>query len=291
MKRSYRLNPRKGASIAIALLIFLLLSLAGVSALLMASANAGRYSHADENRQAYYSVSSAALLMVDLLDGLTYRSAETEYRETHETQYTEGAEPERVTSDTYTLNILTWDAEKGYVLKDETQRAGSIALPQRSASETASEAAERQLMEAGKLVRTISLQCDRTVPYLSVPQEWYGAADPSGKTRAENFMPSDVSVSFTVTPSDGAFGTVQGKLTMHANYDLTFTFEARSESGAGYCMSVLWTADVSKTETQGETVVTYTERGDVATVSAARTLSVNAVWKKENVTISRGEVA
>lgn len=72
MKRSGNLHPisvfRRGASVLIALLVFLLAALSGTIALVMATSNAGRYTHAKEDQQAYLAVASAAKLICKKLE-------------------------------------------------------------------------------------------------------------------------------------------------------------------------------------------------------------------------------
>lgn len=61
----------RGASMLIALLVFLIAALSGTVALTMASSNAGRYTHERQDQQPYLSVVSAAKLIVNRLEGLT----------------------------------------------------------------------------------------------------------------------------------------------------------------------------------------------------------------------------
>lgn len=61
----------RGASVIIALLVFLLAALSGTIALTMATSNAGRYTHEKEDQQAYLSVVSAGNLILDRLNGLS----------------------------------------------------------------------------------------------------------------------------------------------------------------------------------------------------------------------------
>lgn len=66
-----KLNNRRGASILLALLLFLICALAGAAALTAASANIGRFSYLEQDQQQYLAVSSAAKLLRSQLDGFT----------------------------------------------------------------------------------------------------------------------------------------------------------------------------------------------------------------------------
>ncbi len=61
----------RGATMLIALLVFLIAALSGTISLTMAASNAGRYTHEKEDQQAYLSVISAGNLILDRLKGLT----------------------------------------------------------------------------------------------------------------------------------------------------------------------------------------------------------------------------
>ncbi len=114
MKKIVRkFHCRRGASITIAMLLFLLCALAGVSALTMAAANAGRYSHAEEDRQPYYSVTSAALFVADVFNGLKYTSATINFDYTHSWTFHKDETPQRTYTDEYSLNILTGNNTDG----------------------------------------------------------------------------------------------------------------------------------------------------------------------------------
>ena len=60
----------RGATMLIALLVFLIAALSGTIALTMAASNAGRYTHEKEDQQAYLSVISAGNLILDRLKGV-----------------------------------------------------------------------------------------------------------------------------------------------------------------------------------------------------------------------------
>ena len=66
---------RRGASVLIAILVFFLAALSGTLVLTMAASNAGRYTHAKEDQQAYFSVASAVKLILSKL-----RQAEVNFK-------------------------------------------------------------------------------------------------------------------------------------------------------------------------------------------------------------------
>ena len=68
-----KISGKRGATMLIALLVFLIATLSGTIALTMAASNAGRYTHEKEDQQAYLSVVSAAELILDRLTGLEIR--------------------------------------------------------------------------------------------------------------------------------------------------------------------------------------------------------------------------
>lgn len=65
-----KLNSRSGASILLALLLFLVCALAGAAAITASASNVGRYSYLEGDQQQYLSAASAAKLIRAQLDGL-----------------------------------------------------------------------------------------------------------------------------------------------------------------------------------------------------------------------------
>ncbi len=65
-----KLYSRRGATMLIAILVFLIAALSGTIALTMAASNAGRYTHEKDDQQAYLSVISAANIILDRLTGI-----------------------------------------------------------------------------------------------------------------------------------------------------------------------------------------------------------------------------
>ena len=71
MKHGLNSRTRRGASVLIALLVFFLAALSGTLVFTMATSNAGRYTHEKEEQQVYFSVASAAKLILNRLGQAT----------------------------------------------------------------------------------------------------------------------------------------------------------------------------------------------------------------------------
>ena len=73
-----KISNRRGATLLIALLVFLIAALSGTIALTMAASNAGRYAHEKDDQQAYLSAASAAKLILNKLGSVSieYKSKE-----------------------------------------------------------------------------------------------------------------------------------------------------------------------------------------------------------------------
>lgn len=252
-----KLNCKRGASLVIALIIFLLCALAGASALAMAATNAGRYSH--KNEQEYYPVSSAALLFVDMMDGLKYTSSPVDFNYIHSWEYT--SEGGHTTSDAYTLSIT--DSAKPAKLNGD------------------------KLSGMTNLKEMITKQCDALVPYLNVPDEWYQRVKetPGAPTRPD--APSSIEYNFTVQLQNDTHDAVHGKLIMNANYDIILLFDY-GDSGA-YSISVYWEAVVNENKTASEPKFDYTADHKKGSQTQNNRLQIVVTWDKANVTISRGE--
>jgi len=84
-KKHAKLRSESGASITFALLLFLVCAVVGSVVLAAGTAAAGRFSKIAEYDQRYYSVSSAAELLADLIDG---QSVSAEITKQEEDKYT-----------------------------------------------------------------------------------------------------------------------------------------------------------------------------------------------------------
>lgn len=255
---------RRGASLMIALIIFLLCALAGASAFIMSASNAGRYSHTDE--QKYYSVSSAALMLVDMADDLTYTSQTIEFKYEREWTFS--------TADPSNQHPLT----DGYTLTLQPTEGKPSAM---SGATT--------LRETSKLnfAKAVKEQCDKLVPFLNVPKEWYDRVETPKKAEKVD----SISYRFTISVKDSQkFGTVTCKMVMNANYDLILTFNGGDSE---YAITVYWVADIKEEKSTKPAEYKYTEAGTggytTGHMTQVDTLKVTVTWSKENVTISRGE--
>ena len=76
-KAAEKLKNRRGASLMVALLLFLVCAVVGSAVLVAGTAASGRMSKIAETDRRYYSVNSAAGLLIDLLDGKTVTIKET----------------------------------------------------------------------------------------------------------------------------------------------------------------------------------------------------------------------
>lgn len=74
-----KLKSRRGASIILALMFFLVCAVIGGAVLASSVSNAGRLSHQAEEQQAYLTVSSAAKLVRDELSGISFSAVDTDH--------------------------------------------------------------------------------------------------------------------------------------------------------------------------------------------------------------------
>lgn len=280
---------RRGASLVLALLIFLLCALAGASALIMAAANAGRYSHMEDDQQPYYSVTSAAMLMIDLLDGATYTSAAINYvyERTWEVTGSAGAS-DHPQEEKYTINILTKDYRF-----DTTAGKGVF---------------NGKGMEGSGLCTKLREYCDKLVPFLGVQDEWYKTVSES--LSREGFRPQakdylDYTLKITPQDAEDVFGTVVCRVIMQEDYNLIFSFvyqgaaDGSSGSGSGsgdtgskgslYAANVYWEAEVTQTTESKQSEVVYTQDGSLGSMTTTNTKTIKVTWGRANATISRGE--
>lgn len=280
---------RRGASLVLALLIFLLCALAGASALIMAVANAGRYSHMEDDQQPYYSVTSAAMLMIDLLDGATYTSAAINYVYERTWEVTGSADAsDHPQDESYSINILTEDYRF-----DTTAGKGVF---------------NGKGMEGSGLCTKLSEYCDKLVPFLGVQDEWYKTVSES--LSREDFRPQakdylDYTLRITPEDAEDMFGTVVCRVIMQEDYNLIFSFvyqgAADGSSGGGsgsgdtgskgslYAANVYWEAEVTQTTESKQSEVVYTQKGSLGSMTTTNTKTIKVTWDRANATISRGE--
>lgn len=271
---------KKGASIAVALVLFMLCALAGASALSMASANAGRLSHRNNDEQPYYSVSSAALLFVDLFHNLRYNSGEVTYTYVREWKYN-SADSSRPQTEEYTLNCF--DALNGKCVPV----TGTADIASRD-NESEGDRSFRHKVEALKLVKQIGIYCDGLVPYLNVPQEWYESVSKKSENM-ETFRPEkSFDFPFDITVAGNESQSVKGRIIMNSNYDLLISLTCSKNGDSPYSLNIYWEATVTE-KTSSEPNKFEISDGGMGKMTTKQTKTVTVNWLKENVTISRGE--
>ena len=102
-----KLKSRRGASMLFALLVFLLCLLAGVTVLTAAAANAGRYTHLENEQRQYLSAASALALLQSELDAADPVKIEVQRVETYTWHYDPNA-PDTLVDGTTTA--YSWDS-------------------------------------------------------------------------------------------------------------------------------------------------------------------------------------
>lgn len=303
-------NFRRGASIVIAILIFMLCALAGVTALTMSMSNGGRYSHG-EDRQPYYAVSSAALLLLDMMDKTSYTSYEIQYTYQRHWEYDttdpNNAHPQ---DDGYQINLLKKDDETGAYVKDSNGKPvlktraelgaeknsdnkdnkSNMNIANRGEGESKSSKDTRHALESSKLYDEIRDWCDKLVPYLSVPQEWYstldyGSADDEIKT--EDFMPTS-QLDFEFTVSSPEAGDVKARLIMSSNYNLIISLSYNEGGKSLFAVNIYWEADVTE-KTDSEDADYDYGGGKEGWQTITQTKVVTVTYNKSRAKVSRGE--
>lgn len=314
------LKSRRGASIILALIIFLLCALAGASALIMASANAGRYSHSEDDQQPYYSVTSAAMLMIDLMDGATYESAPIEYVYERTWRFKEGTTgsvlPDHPQTEKYWINL--WDDvafnsdHKEQILDPNTAETviplywklsqayhGGATFEEKEALKGKISGGDEYRLNSIGLYEKVRSHCDKLIPFLGVEQEWYSTV--CEFIRREYFMPDYLVYEFTIQAQndDPTFGTVNCRLIMKENFDIVLSFVYAGENNENaYAANVYWEAKVTQTTDSKQSKMIYTEdigqegnKGTIGTMTTTNSKKINVIWKRENTTVSRGEAA
>ena len=318
------LKNRRGASVILAILIFLLCALAGASAFIMATANAGRYSHSEDDQQPYYTVTSAAMLMLDLLDGARYESQPIKYiyeRTWHfEEGKTEGGTeepPSHPQTEKYTINIFD-DVKYKDAIKKATDSDGTLHYDFENNSmlqywklnvnsdkydaslKGAMHHTNSNLNKLG-LYSQIASYVDRLIPFLGIQQEWYSTVEEHIKR--DYFKPTEeeyLNYTFKITTDDDKLGEVQCRLIMKENYDmiLSFVYAVENDNNKSqYAANIYWEAEVKDVTNSKQSEMVYTEdiggkdKGTIGTMTTTNTKTITVEWKKENATLSRGEAA
>lgn len=139
-----KIQSERGASITFALLLFLVCAVVGSAVLAAGSAAAGRMSKIAENDQRYYSVNSAARLLIDLVEG-------DEVKVTKETD---------ASGDTFSYELKSrGDEEFQTVLANDSAPFASLALEaayQLSEQMTETETKKTHTLTLGKAGAAVS---------------------------------------------------------------------------------------------------------------------------------------
>ncbi len=260
-------NFKRGASLAVALIIFLVCALAGSLALATASANAGRYAGGKRDGQSYYTVTSAALLLADIFDGMEYGLDNVVF---FETQPAEDGQDYACGLNIFKRGTLPQDG-----ITDLSECGRTFGIPH-AADESPRLYAAREDMAASSMAELIGLRCDSLAPRLSIPQEWYERM--GGNPYEGSPTPDAVVQNFTV----GAEGLeeVTVSLQMEGSYNLTFLLAAGG--GEPYAVKMYWEATVEED--------VQTSRGGQTGETVTRTKSLKVKWEKKNITMSRTEI-
>ena len=110
-----KLKSSRGASILFAILVFMLCILAGTSALTAASANAGRYTHLEEDQRKYLSVASAIKMFKSEFAGKTFEASFT-HTKTESWYWKTGDDGTKVLNETEEENLKTTEETEGGVV-------------------------------------------------------------------------------------------------------------------------------------------------------------------------------
>ena len=110
-----KLKSSRGASILFAILVFMLCILAGTSALTAASANAGRYTHLEEDQRKYLSVASAIKMFKSEFAGKTFEASFT-HTKTESWYWKTGDDGTKVLNETEKENLTTTEETEGGVV-------------------------------------------------------------------------------------------------------------------------------------------------------------------------------
>ncbi len=249
-----KLSGKKGASMILALLIVLISTFAGAGVITMAATNMGRYAHDTDDQQAYYSVTSAAILIRDTFAKAQYTSQNAEYKYESKWEYTAAGGDDNATgvhqlTEYYTLTF---------------NGSGSF-----------------ELTGDNVFGETIASHMDKVFQSRSIPDEWYNK---SGMEKSAINSLKDYS--FTITSGNISIGTVNATLIFGDNYDLLFSFLFQAGNSKLYSVSLYMESevnDVTKTEVKSDPT------SSSASETNTTTKHVEVKWPAHKATISRGE--
>ena len=123
-KLKQKLKSQTGASITFALLLFLVCAVIGSVVLTAGTAASGRMSELAKSDQRYYSVTSAARLLRNMVENETVTIVKT-VKSTGETSYTINGEADNTS---FTPNSLPEDAAYSYVIQNGTPKNRTFTL-------------------------------------------------------------------------------------------------------------------------------------------------------------------
>lgn len=123
-KLKQKLKSQTGASITFALLLFLVCAVIGSVVLTAGTAAAGRMSELAKSDQRYYSVTSAARLLRNMVENETVTIVKT-VKATGETSFTINGEADNTS---FAPNSLPEDAAYSYVIQNGTPKKRTITL-------------------------------------------------------------------------------------------------------------------------------------------------------------------
>lgn len=260
-----KLSGKKGASMILALLIVLISTFAGAGVITMAATNMGRYAHDTDDQQAYYSVTSAAILIRDTLAKAQYTSQNAEYKYESKWEYTaaggeygDNEKGEHKLTEDYTLKF---------------NGSGSFELTGDN-------------VFGAKIVSHM----DNVFQSRSIPDEWYNNANATlaegEQKKLDKPQVSTANFSFTITSDKISIGTVNATLIIYDNYDLLFSFLFQAGNSKLYSVSLYMESevnDVTKTDVKSDPT------SSSASETNTTTKHVEVKWPADKATISRGE--
>jgi len=247
-----KLRSGKGASITFALLLFLVCSVVGTVVLTAGTAAAGRIADIKEYDQRYYSASSAAELLINLIDGQSVTVVRTQ----------------TATSTTTVTSVETTDSEGNKTLSVNTSTTGPYYSYSAGFSDGVSSTGKDLLHDSAYL-----LACGSLTPTLSDIWSSDGIILSSSVSEVLKMNHPD-SVSVDGTSVDLGDLDISIDKTLSTDGDLTFTISS-SDSNA-YTLKLVFTADVENTS--GNPVTTTSGSSDNYTETTVTTKTTAVTW-------------